>query len=649
MRSILVLWMVIGLAAQAAAGEELAFSLSATDATAVSVAVGEAEATAVIFLGTECPMARLYGPRLSRLAREFSDRGVQVVGVNSNRQDSIADIERYVREHSVTFPIVRDKGNVIADRYGATRTPEVFLLDRDLNVRYHGRIDDQYAPGVSRSAPQREDLRVAIEQLLAGNEISVPRTEPLGCFIGKVPRPDGEAVVRNEITFTEHVSRVLQMHCIECHRDGEIAPFAMEQYDEVVGWASTMLETIEDGRMPPWSADPVSGKFANARHMPEADKQIFRDWVAGGMKRGDPEKLPEAIEYLSGWQLPREPDVILPMRDRAYRVPAEGTVEYQYFVVDPGFEEDKWILGAQIIPGARSVVHHAIAFLRPPDGVPMRGIGWLTAYVPGQRLVPLPPGHARKVPAGSKIVFQMHYTTNGREQDDLSSVGIVFVDPDEVTHRVITLIGIEQEFEIPPHTEAHNVTAAVGWLPESGTLLGVAPHMHYRGKSFELYADRGDKTQTLLRVPRYDFNWQHSYAFAEPIALDGIDRLHFRATFDNSKDNPFNPDPSEWVTWGDQTWEEMAVAFFEVAEPIERSTTSKVESQPTPADEAERQRKIEAYVSRVFEKLDADGDGEITESELSIVVRHWNLGDFDRNGDKVITRDEVRELAESLY
>jgi peroxiredoxin len=648
MKSTIALLTVLGLTSPVFAGEELSFSVPAIDATPVSIAVGEMEVTAVVFLGTECPMAKLYGPRLSRLAREFADRGVQVVGVISNRQDSIADIERYIREQSVTFPVVHDKGNVIADRYGATRTPEVFLLDRDLNVRYHGRIDDQYAPGVSRSAPQREDLRVAIEQLLAGEEVSVPRTEPLGCFIGKVLRPDGDPVV-NDITFTEHVSRVLQMHCMECHREGEIAPFAMEEFDEVVGWAPTMLETIEDGRMPPWGADPASGNFANGRHMPDADKQILRDWVAGGMKRGDPQELPEPIEYLSGWQLPREPDVILPMRDRPYRVPAEGTVEYQYFVVDPGFEEDKWILGAQIIPGARSVVHHAIAFLRPPDGVPMRGIGWLTAYVPGQRLVPLPPGHARKVPAGSKIVFQMHYTTNGREVDDVSSVGIVFADPDDVTHRVITLIGIEQEFEIPPHSDAHTVEAAVHWLPEGGRLLGVAPHMHYRGKSFELNADRGDTTQTLLRVPRYDFNWQHSYAFAEPIALDEIDRLHFTATFDNSRDNPFNPDPSEWVTWGDQTWEEMAVAFFEVAEPIERSTRSKEKSQPTPADEAERQRKIKAYIARVFETLDADGDGEITESELSIVVRHWNLGDFDRNGDKVITRDEVRELAETLY
>src|SRR5690606_26486004 len=148
----------------------------------------------------------LYGPRLSRLARQFVDRGVQVVGVNSNRQDSVADIEKYIREQSVAFPIVRDKGNVLADRYGATRTPEVFLLDRELNVRYHGRIDDQYAPGVSRSEPQREDLRIAIEQVLAGEEVSVPRTEPLGCFIGKVSRPDDEPLVNNAITFTEHVS-----------------------------------------------------------------------------------------------------------------------------------------------------------------------------------------------------------------------------------------------------------------------------------------------------------------------------------------------------------------------------------------------------------------------------------------------------------
>lgn len=649
MRTLIALLTVLAFTAPTRADQELAFSLSAVDGTAVTVHPGEAKATVVVFLGAECPMAKLYGPRLSRLAREFADNDVQVVGINSNRQDSIADIERYIRQQSVSFPMIRDKGNVIADRFGATRTPEVFLLDRELNVRYHGRIDDQYAPGVSRSAPQREDLRMALEQLLAGEKVAVPQTAALGCFIGKVERSESSHVVENDITFTRHVSRVLQTHCMECHREGEIAPFGMEEYDEVVGWAPTMLETIEDGRMPPWSADPATGHFANARHMPEADKQILRDWVAGGMKRGDPSKRPEPIEYLSGWQLPREPDVILPMRDRPYRVPAEGTVEYQYLVVDPGFEEDKWILGAQIVPGARSVVHHAIAFLRPPDGVPMRGIGWLTAYVPGQRLVPLPPGHARKVPAGSKIVFQMHYTTNGREQDDVSSVGIVFADPDEVTHRVITLIGIEQEFEIPPHTGAHDVTAAVRWLPEGGRLLGVAPHMHYRGKAFELYADTGETTQTLLRVPRYDFNWQHSYAFAEPVALDEIDRLHFTATFDNSEQNPFNPDPAEWVTWGDQTWEEMAVAFFEVAEPLDRSDRVPERSTTTAADDAERRRKIDAYVARVFDKLDADRDGEITDSEVPIVVRHWNFDRFDRNGDGVATRDEVRELAETVY
>jgi AhpC/TSA family len=639
-------------AAPLAADDGLGFEQFAVDGRPVRVTSGESTATVVWFLGTECPMARLYVPRMSRLAADLAERNVQFVGVDSNRQDSVEEILEYARRQGVTFPVVKDSGNVLADRYGATRTPEVFLLDARLQIRYRGRIDDQYSPGAARPSPEREDLRIAVEQLLDGESISIAETEATGCLIGRELEPDSRPVVDNGITFTRHVMPVLQKHCVECHREGEIGPFAMQEYEEVAGWAETMLETIEDGRMPPWGADPEVGKFANARHMPEEDRQIIREWIAGGLKQGDPKDLPKREKYVSGWQLPREPDLVLPMRDRPYRVPAEGTVEYQYFVVDPGFEEDQWVVGAQIIPGARSVVHHAIAFLRPPDGVPLRGIGWLTAYVPGQRLTPLPPGHARKVPAGSRIVFQMHYTTNGTPADDITRIGLLLANPDEITHQLITLIGLETEFEIPPHASAHEVSAEVHWLPEGGRLLGVAPHMHYRGRSFELYADRGGETRMLLRVPRYDFNWQHSYEFAEPLPLHEIDRLHFLAAFDNSGDNPRNPDPDEWVTWGDQTWEEMAVAFFEVSEPLQSSDDSEAppaEEAPDDAEDRKRERKVGQYIARVLQELDADGDGEVSSRETPIVVRRFQFGRFDADDDGVATREEIRAFAEKLF
>ncbi len=307
------------------------------------------------------------------------------------------------------------------------------------------------------------------------------------------------------------------------------------------------------------------------------------------------------------------------MREKPYRVPAEGTVEYQYFVTDPGFSEDRWVKAAQIIPGNRSVVHHAIAFIRPPDGGEFRGVGWLTAYVPGQRIIPLPPGHARKVPAGSKIVFQMHYTTNGSEQEDITKIGLIFARPEEVTDEVITLIGIDQDFEIPPHAANHVVAGEVRWKPASGRLLSFAPHMHVRGKSFELDVIQGGSSSTILHVPRYDFNWQHSYVLKNPLPLEEIEKIRFRATFDNSSSNPFNPDPAQWVNWGDQTWEEMAVVFLEVSEPLaERGDSNKSEAD---SRSAEVEKKINDYVADFFQELDRNGDEVVLRSEAPIAIR----------------------------
>lgn len=605
----------------------------------------ESKATVVCFLGAECPLARLYGPKLNEMQAAYAAQGVQFIGVNSNQQDSLEDVKQYVKRYEISFPMAKDYNNEVADRFHAVRTPEVFVLDQQLTVRYRGRIDNQYLPGISRAETTTHDLKNALDQLLAGKPIEVSETKPNGCFIGRVKQNE----VTTKLTFCKEVAGVLHRHCVECHRTGEIAPFSLTDYDEVRGWADTMLETIEDGRMPPWHASPKYGHYANARFMPEKDKEILREWVAGGMPYGDIKDLPELPRFREGWHLPRVPDVVYEMRKRPFVVPKEGVVEYQYFVVDPGFKEDQWITGAQVLPGNRSVVHHAIVFIRPPDGADFRGIGWLTAYVPGQRINVLPPGRARKVPAGSKLVFQMHYTPTGSVAEDISKIGLIFGKDEEISHEVFTLIGIDQEFEIPPHASDFPVSAKVRRIPPHAELLAIAPHMHLRGKSFRLFTKQDKKKEILLDVPNYDFNWQHIYELSKPMSLDTVDGLEFTVKFDNSKDNPFNPDPNEYVTWGDQTWEEMAIAFFEVAEPRKQKsqeTKPKPEKKLTKAEakkqrEAELKKELDKRAAAFFKRFDKNGDGRVDVEEVPLATQRYGRI-RDNNGDGVIQREELR-------
>lgn len=629
----------------AKAKSSLEFRLPAPDGTPVELAPQSASRyTVICFLGTECPLARLYGPRLAELHNSFASHGVRFVGVNSNSQDSPDDVQAYVREYSIPFPVVKDPAQKVADLFGARRTPEVFVVDQKLEVRYHGRVDDQYQPGVARGQPGRDDLRLALDDLLAGKPIRVASTEASGCLIGR-SRP---MAASQSVTFSHQVARILNQHCVECHRPREIGPFSLTQYDEVTGWGETLLESIDAGRMPPWHASPEHGHFANARHMPEADKQVLRDWVAGGMPLGDESQRPSPEESLASPQLARTPDLVVDMRERPFKVPATGTVEYQYFVVDPGFTEDRWISAAQVLPGNRAVVHHCIVFIRPPDGTGLRGVGLLTGYVPGQRNADLMPGRARRVPAGSKLVFQMHYTPNGTEQSDLTRIALNFMPAENVTHEVYSLVAIDQEFEIPPQTAGFPVHAQVRRLPARGELLAITPHMHVRGQSFRVFSRNGATEQILLDVPRYDFNWQHAYELTTPLDLSTIDSLEFTAKFDNSSSNPSNPDPTEFVTWGDQTWEEMALAFFEVSEPLARDT----EGHPSPRITAakpppvrDRTAEINAFVTDFLNRFDRNRDGIVERTETPLAFRTYGFREVDANGDGQITRDEVDAAA----
>jgi len=596
----------------------------------------------VAFLGTECPLAKLYGPRLAALADEFADDSVAFVGINSNTHDSNSEIAAYAQRHGIGFPLLKDLGNRVADAIGAKRTPEVFVLDQDRVVRYRGRIDDQYGVGYLRDEPTRHDLREAIEELLAGKTVSHPMTEAVGCHIGRVKSPDETAAV----TYSNQVARVFQRHCVKCHRPGEIAPFSLTTYDEAIGWADTIAEVVEDQRMPPWHANPKHGHFKNERLMTDDEKQTVYDWVTGGAPQGDPMQLPEPIEYVTGWRLSRPPDAIIAMRDRPYVVPAEGTVEYQYFIVDPGFTEDKWIRGAEVLPGNRSVVHHAIVFIRAPDEAPHEGLGWLTAYVPGQSTFELPSRQARFVPAGSKFVFQMHYTPTGSPEEDVTRVGLLFSKGDEVTEELVTLVAINHDFEIPPRAEKFPVQASRRDFPPGATLQAIAPHMHVRGRSFRVEAvntKESGESQVLLDVPNYDFNWQHAYALVKPLPLTSDLRLDCTALFDNSEKNLVNPDPSITVRWGDQTWEEMMIAFLEVSIPVDRTSRSR-RNEPQPLTDAQRTN-AERTAADLIKRFDRDGDGVVRDDETPKAFATFAFARLDKNGDKTITPEEALEAS----
>ncbi|MEO7402392.1 MAG: redoxin domain-containing protein, partial [Burkholderiales bacterium] len=393
-------------------------------------AVADHDLVVITFLSTECPLAKLYAGRLQEIADSYANKGVAVLAIMSNAQDSLAKIAAFVHEYKLSYPVLKDRRNEVADLFGAERTPQVFLLDRERVVRYQGRVDDQYLVGIVRDKPGREDLRLAIDELLAGKSISFPRTDTLGCIIGRAHEP----TANSPVTYARDIAPILQARCVECHRPGEIAPFGLTSYDEASGWGEMIAEVVRERRMPPWHADRQYGSFANDRTMPEAEKQQVYEWVKNGCPVGDTDDLPKPRKFTTGWQFPREPDVVLSMRE-PFDVPADGGrdgVPYKYFRVDSKFEEDKWISSAEIVPGNRSVVHHSIVYVLPPDGNWEHDRIFLGAYVPGLRFDPYPVGAARRVPAGSTFVFEMHYTPNGSAQQDKTQIGLVFADLDKI-------------------------------------------------------------------------------------------------------------------------------------------------------------------------------------------------------------------------
>ena len=522
------------------------------------------------FLGVECPLAKFYAPRLNKLAEQYAARGVAFLAVDSNQQDSIAEMQAYARAQALKIPFMKDPGNRLADAVGAQRTPEVFVLDRTGRVQYAGRIDDQYgfqAGGVAYQLrePRRQDLAAALDELLDSKPVSVAEVAAQGCLIGRARTPAADAAV----TYSNQIARLFNQHCVSCHRPGQIGPFALLSYDDAAGWAEMIREVVNERRMPPWHADPSIGHFTNDARLSDEEIALVNRWVADGAPEGNPSDAPETPKFTEGWMIPT-PDQIVYMDPKPYNVPATGTVPYIRFVVDPGWTEDKWIKAIEPKAGNPAVVHHVVMYLQAPGG-PKKGAAgrlrndWLAAYAPGLRPQILPEGYARYAPAGSKLIFELHYTPNGVAQTDHSYLGLVFADPKTVRKEVAVKNAGNFSFKIPAHEGNFEVQSEFAFR-EDTLLWSVSPHMHVRGKDFlyeVIYPD--GKREKVLWVPHYDFGWQTTYVFTEPMVLPKGSKLHCTAHFDNSDANLNNPDPSQEVRWGEQTWEEMMFGWFEMA------------------------------------------------------------------------------------
>ena len=536
------------------------FALKDTNGHKVSLSdFRDQKAIVVVFAGTECPINNQYMARLGELHKAYAEQGVQFLLINSNCQDSAARVAEHAKQFAIPFPVLKDKENQVSDQFGAKRTPEAFILDAERKIRYQGRIDDQYGNFYKRPAPTRRDLAIALDEVLAGKAVSQPLTSVAGCIIGRVAKTK----TAGEITYSRQVARILQKNCQECHRPGQIGPMALLTYDDASAWAETIREVVQEGRMPPWYADPHYGKFSNDRRLSKEERDALLAWIDQGCPKGDNDDLPPPREFVPGWTI-GQPDAVFSMNEE-FEVPATAPktgIPYKYFTVETHFTEDKWVERAQAVEGNRSVVHHIVVFVVGPGQKfnPEKEGRVLVGTAPGDMPLLLQPGMAKKVPAGAKLVFQMHYTPNGTPQKDRSSVGLIFAK-ETPKRQVYSLPVLNPRFAIPPGKDNYQVESE--WtFHDDAQILGFMPHMHLRGKDFRyevIYPD--GKREILLSVPHYNFNWQSAYRFAEPKAVPVGSKIHCVAHFDNSANNPNNPDPTKCVTWGDQTWEEMMIGW----------------------------------------------------------------------------------------
>jgi hypothetical protein len=531
-----------------------------------------------------------------------------------------------------TIEYVFDKESTVATQVGATSTTDVLLLDASNTVLYHGAIDDQYGFGYSLDMPRARYLRDAITSALDGRTVLVSATDAPGCALDLLSAKTHPSVTKNkEITYHQHIARLMQRHCVECHREGGVGPFRLDTFDDTVAHAPMIRQVIERGVMPPWFAAPTPGHvrspWINDRSLADSEKRMIIDWIESKMPAGDPSHAPLPRLFADGWLIGK-PDAVFEF-PKPIPVKANGTMPYQNIVVDTGLEQDRWVQAIEVRPGDPSVVHHVLVFVQGSDQEDSsqgndadERSGYWGIYVPGNSTLVYPDGYAKRIPKGAKLRFQMHYTPNGTATQDTTRIGLIYSK--EAPRYEVRVAGVvNPRFQIPPGAENHPVVGSIKNIPSDVQILGFLPHMHLRGKAARYELISKDQSTVLLDIPRYDFNWQLLYRYAEPLMVPAGSTVQFTAWYDNSRGNPANPDPTKEVRWGQQTFDEMHLGYVEYIVP-----DSKL-GDPNPLNPRNRVR------------------GALRDALIRGAPNRPNLGNamflqIDANGDGIVTRDEVK-------
>jgi hypothetical protein len=557
-------------------------------------------ALVLTFLSAECPLSNLYLPGLLAIEKRYRARKVQFLAVYANEHEDLDQVAIHAHDRDIPFPVLKDYGQRLADTLGVTRVPAVVVLDGDFVLRYRGRIDDRYGVSFRRQKATRNDLVSVLDDVLAGKQVGVGETEADGCLLERSAKQSP----RTDVTYAKRVSRILQRRCQTCHRPDQAAPFSLLTYDDARRHARMIKEVTTQRRMPPWHADPHYGKWANDRRLTGEEIETLAAWVDGGTPRGDERDMPKPVEWAEGWRHGK-PDMVIRM-PHAFDVPADGTLPYQHFMVDANFTEDRWVQKAEARPGAEGVVHHVVVYILKPGqdrpGGDDGSLNILVGWAPGDLGLVCQPDTGLRIPKGSRLMFEMHYTPNGRAVRDRSAVGVTFLKKPPKYELQLNSFANEA-IRIPPNDPHYRAEATLPFRADA-RLVSFVPHMHWRGKDYwyELIYPDG-RHETLLSVPRYDFNWQSVYQAAEPIKVPKGSRLHAVAHWDNSRNNPYNPDPNKEVRWGLQTWDEMMVGWV-----------SFVWERPDTAEKLAHERRDRA--DELFERFDRNGDGFVTADEI---------------------------------
>jgi hypothetical protein len=533
--------------------------------------------TVVVFVGTACPISNGYAPDYAKLARSLKEKGGQLVLVYANPGD-IREADAHAARFGLTEAVrVLDEDQSLMKQLGATMTPEAFVLDDKRIVRYCGAIDDKYVERGKPTAGVRvKYLENAVAQVVAGKFVLLPRTEPFGCDI----ETKKTVALRDAPTYAGQVARILNENCVACHRKGETGPMALDTFEGARRFADNIAGVTSRKLMPPWKPVAGHGSFSAERRLSDEKIKTLADWASAGAPAGDLTKAPKPPTFTPGWALGK-PDLVLEMPE-SYEVPASGPDIYRCFVLPVPLDEDKEVVAVEYRPGNRTTVHHIIGYLdaegvgRKKDAAdPGPGFtsfggpgflpsGELSGWVPGLMPQPLPDGIARPLKKGTDLVMQVHYHPSGKVEKDKTQVGIYFAKK-KATKLLRILPVVQFNLEIPAGAEKHEVKGAFPLpLPFDAKAIFIIPHMHLLGRTMRVDATAIDGKETpLIRIDDWDFNWQDMYTYKDPVKLPRGSKLSLLATFDNSEKNPRQPAlPPKKVTWGEETTDEMCIAFI---------------------------------------------------------------------------------------